>query len=76
MACRPSWRYATGGEVHESIEPEVVYDKGEVAAFVDRVATEIDREPVNASVEPSSASIDPVPGQEGRMVRQDEPIRS
>ena len=63
---------ATSGEVDESIEPEVVYDKGEVAAFVDRVATEIDREPVNASVEPSSASIDPVPGQEGRTVRQDE----
>jgi lipoprotein-anchoring transpeptidase ErfK/SrfK len=66
------WRYATGGEVDESIEPEVVYDKGEVAAFVDRVATEIDRDPVNASVEPSSGSIEPVAGQEGRTVRQDE----
>jgi lipoprotein-anchoring transpeptidase ErfK/SrfK len=66
------WRYATGGEVDESIEPEVLYDKGELAAFVEKVASEIDREPINASVEPSSASIEPVPGQEGRTVRRDE----
>ena len=66
------WRYATGGEVDESIEPEVLYDKGEVAAVVEKIAGEINREPVDASVEPTSTTIEPVPGQEGRTLRQDE----
>jgi lipoprotein-anchoring transpeptidase ErfK/SrfK len=66
------WRYATGGEVDESIEPEVLYDKGEVAGLVTTIAEEINREPVNASIEPTSSSIDPVPGQEGRTLREDE----
>ena len=66
------WRYATGGEVDESIEPEVLYDKGEVAAVVAKIAEAINREPVNASVDPTSSSIDPVPGQAGRTLREDE----
>ncbi len=66
------WRYATGGEVNESIEPEVIYDKSEVAAVVDKIAEAINREPVNASVDPTAGSIDPVPGQEGRTLRADE----
>jgi lipoprotein-anchoring transpeptidase ErfK/SrfK len=66
------WRYATGGEVDESIEPEVLYDKGEVAGLVTKIADEINSEPVNASVEPSSSSIDPVAGQEGRTLREDD----
>ena len=66
------WRYATGGEVNESIEPEVLYDKGEVAAVVDKIAEAINREPVNASVDPTAGSIDPVPGQEGRTLREEE----
>ena len=41
-------RYATGGEVDESIEPEVLYDKGEVAAIVTKIAGEINREPVHS----------------------------
>jgi len=66
------WRYATGGEVDESIEPEVLYDKGEVAGLVTKIAEEINSEPVNASVEPSSSSIEPVAAQEGRTLREDE----
>ena len=66
------WRYATGGEVDESIEPEVLYDQGEVAGLVDKIAQEINREPVNASVEPTAASIDPVPGQAGLTLREDD----
>jgi lipoprotein-anchoring transpeptidase ErfK/SrfK len=66
------WRYATGGEVDESIQPKVVYDEGEVNALIDKIVAAIDREPVDASVEPAPGSIDPVPGQEGRTVREDE----
>jgi lipoprotein-anchoring transpeptidase ErfK/SrfK len=66
------WRYATGAEVDESIEPEVLYDKGEVSGVVETIASEINSEPVNASVEPAPGSIDPVPGQEGRTLRADE----
>jgi lipoprotein-anchoring transpeptidase ErfK/SrfK len=65
-------RYATGGEVDESIEPEVLYDKGEVAEIVTKIAEAINREPVNASVDPSSGSIEPVAGQDGRTLREDE----
>jgi lipoprotein-anchoring transpeptidase ErfK/SrfK len=65
-------RYATGGEVDESIQPEVLYDKGAVAEIVTKIADAINREPVNASVEPGPTSIEPVPGQEGRTLRQDE----
>jgi lipoprotein-anchoring transpeptidase ErfK/SrfK len=66
------WRYATGGEVDESIEPKVVYDEDEVSGIVETIAGEINREPVNASVDPAPGSIDPVPGQKGRSVREDE----
>jgi hypothetical protein len=66
------WRYATGGEVDQSIEPEVLYDKGEVDALVEKIAGEINREPANASIEPGPTSIEPVPAQDGRTLREDE----
>ena len=66
------WRYATGGEVDESIRPKVVYDKGAVSEIVTKIAEAINREAVNASVEPSSASIDPVAGQKGQTLREDD----
>ncbi|CAN5160620.1 hypothetical protein BH24ACT23_BH24ACT23_09090 [soil metagenome] len=66
------WRYATGGEVAESIKPRVTYAKDEVAAFVEKVAAEVDRAPVNASVEPSSTSIDPVGAQPGQTLQREE----
>ena len=66
------WRYATGGEVDQSIEPEVLYDRAEVDALVEKIAGEINREPTNATVQPTATSIDPVPAQEGRMLREEE----
>lgn len=66
------WRYATGGEVSEALDPKVSYDKSEVAAFVERVAAEVDRDPVNASVEPTSTSVEPVKAQAGIKLERDE----
>jgi lipoprotein-anchoring transpeptidase ErfK/SrfK len=66
------WRYATGGEVDESIKPEVLYEEDEIAGIVEKIAAEINREPVNASVDPAPGSIDPVPGQKGRSLREEE----
>lgn len=66
------WRYATGGEVDESIQPKVSYDEGAVSEFVEKVAAAINREPVNASVEPTAASIEPVTEQEGLTLREDD----
>ena len=66
------WRYATGGEVDESIEPQVLYDEDEVDGLVAKIAEAINREPVNASVEPTGATIEPVAEQDGRTLREDE----
>jgi lipoprotein-anchoring transpeptidase ErfK/SrfK len=62
------WRYATGGEVEESVNPRVRYDEAAVSEFVAKVADAINREPVDATIEPSPASLDPVPGQPGRTL--------
>lgn len=66
------WRYATGGEVDESIKPHVSYDDAEISRFIDQVKADVNQEPVNASVEPSPSSIDPVQGQAGTTLREDE----
>ena len=66
------WRYATGGEVDESIQPKVSYDEGAVSEFVAKVAEAINRDPVDASVEPTATSIEPVAGQPGLSLHQDE----
>lgn len=66
------WRYATGGEVEESIKPRVVYEKGAVSEFVDKVAAEVNRDPVDATIRPSGGSIEPVPAQDGRALKKDE----
>ena len=66
------WRYATGGEIDQSIEPEVLYDKQEVSGLVDKIAEAINRDPMDASVEPTATTIDPVPSQEGLTLREDE----
>ena len=44
-------RYVSGGEVEESIRPEVAYSESAVNRFVRHVAEEINREPKNADVE-------------------------
>jgi len=69
------WRYATGGEVDKSIEPEVLYAEKEVAELVTRIAEAINRDPVNASVQPTAASLDPIPGQDGRRLKEEDLLR-
>ena len=62
-------RYVTGGDVSESITPQVKYSEPAINKFVRRVATEINREPQNASVEPSAAELIVVAGENGRKLR-------
>lgn len=65
------WRYATGGEVEETIQPTVAYSEEAIDAFVDKVAGAIDQAPVDASIEPSSSSLNKVPGQLGLTLQAD-----
>jgi hypothetical protein len=62
-------RYVSGGEVEESIRPEVAYSETAVNRFVRRVAEEINREPQNADVEASGDSLEVVAGKDGRKLR-------
>ena len=62
-------RYVTGGEVEESISPQVTYSGQAINRFVRRVAEEINREPQNADVEPSAESLEVVAGELGRKLR-------
>jgi lipoprotein-anchoring transpeptidase ErfK/SrfK len=62
-------RYVSGGEVEESIKPEVAYSEQAVNRFVRHVAEEINREPKNADVEASGDSLEVVAGQVGRKLR-------
>jgi lipoprotein-anchoring transpeptidase ErfK/SrfK len=66
------WRYATGGEVEEAIEPKVKYDQGEIASFIEQIAADVNQAPVNASVEPTAASIEQVREQTGLALRQED----
>jgi lipoprotein-anchoring transpeptidase ErfK/SrfK len=62
-------RYVSGGEVDESIRPEVAYSVPAVNRFVRHVAEEVNREPVDAGVEASGSSLEVVAGQNGRKLR-------
>jgi len=62
-------RYVSGGEVDESIAPDVAYSVPAVNRFVRHVAEEINREPKNADVEPSGDSLEVVAGENGRKLR-------
>ena len=66
------WRYVTGGEVDESIEPTVSYDEQAIDEFISTIAEDVNREPVDASIEPGPASLNVVPGEPGRTLRADE----
>ena len=66
------WRYATGGEVAEAIQPTVTYDREAVDGLVEKIAAEVNRDPVNASVDPSPGSVDPVKEQPGRVLKEGE----
>jgi lipoprotein-anchoring transpeptidase ErfK/SrfK len=62
-------RYVSGGEVDESITPQVAYSVPAVNRFVRRVAEEINQEPKNADVEASGDSLEVVAGEPGRKLR-------
>jgi len=62
-------RYVSGGEVDESITPEVEYSVPAVNRFVRKVAEEVNRDPKNADVEPSGDSLEVVAGEPGRKLR-------
>jgi lipoprotein-anchoring transpeptidase ErfK/SrfK len=62
-------RYVSGGEVEESIEPQLAYSEQAVNRFVREVAEEINRDPVDASVEPGADGLVVVKGEEGRKLR-------
>jgi lipoprotein-anchoring transpeptidase ErfK/SrfK len=62
-------RYVSGGEVEESITPQVAYSQRAINRFVRKVADEIDREPENADVEASPDGLEVVAGHDGRKLR-------
>jgi len=62
-------RYVTGGDVSESISPQMSYSEPAVNQFVRDVAAEINREPRNADVEANGASLEVVAGEDGRKLR-------
>jgi hypothetical protein len=62
-------RYVSGGEVEESIAPDVAYSVPAVNRFVRHVAEEINREAKNADVEPIGESLEVVAGENGRKLR-------
>jgi lipoprotein-anchoring transpeptidase ErfK/SrfK len=62
-------RYVSGGEVDESITPQVAYSVPAVNRFVRHVAEEVNREPKNADVEASGDSLEVVAGEPGRKLR-------
>ncbi|HEU5062481.1 MAG TPA: L,D-transpeptidase/peptidoglycan binding protein [Solirubrobacterales bacterium] len=62
-------RYVSGGEVDESITPDVTYFEPAINRFVRRVAADVNREPQNADVEPSGESLNVVAGKDGLKLR-------
>jgi lipoprotein-anchoring transpeptidase ErfK/SrfK len=66
------WRYVTGGEVDEAIQPTVSYDEGSIDEFVTKIAADVNQEPVDASIEPGPTSLNTVPGEPGRTLESEE----
>ena len=66
------WRYATGGEVEEAIDPSIDFDKSAIDEFVETVAADVHQAPVDASIEPTASSIEPVREQAGYALRQED----
>jgi L,D-transpeptidase-like protein/putative peptidoglycan binding protein len=62
-------RYVSGGEVDESISPDVAYSEAAINRFVREIAEDVDREPQNADVEPSGDSLNVVAGKDGLKLR-------
>jgi lipoprotein-anchoring transpeptidase ErfK/SrfK len=62
-------RYATGGEVNESISASVQYSQSAINKFVRRIADDINREPIDATVEPGADELVVVASKAGRKLR-------
>jgi hypothetical protein len=62
-------RYVSGGEVDESITPDIVYFEPAINRFVREIAEDVNREPQNADVEASGASLNVVAGKDGLKLR-------
>ncbi len=65
-------RYVSGGEVEESITPEVEYSVPAVNRFVRKVAEDVNREPKDADVEATGDSLEVVAGEPGRKLRDNQ----
>jgi lipoprotein-anchoring transpeptidase ErfK/SrfK len=65
------WRYASGGEVDENIEPQIVYSQKTLNDFITGVEQNVNQPAVDASVQPTATSLDPVPAQQGIEVQTD-----
>jgi lipoprotein-anchoring transpeptidase ErfK/SrfK len=66
------WRYATGGEVDERIEPTVSYSQKAIDEFIAKISADVNREPSDASLAPGPAALNVVAGEPGRTLRADE----
>jgi lipoprotein-anchoring transpeptidase ErfK/SrfK len=66
------WRYATGGEVDEEIEPSITYSRSTLNDFATGVGKNVNVPAVDASVEPTSSSLEPVQSQTGIEVQEDD----
>ncbi len=66
------WRYATGEEVDEIIEPTVSYDKGAIDEFIGVIAEDANREPVDAGIHPGASGLTISAGEPGQSLLADE----
>ena len=62
-------RYVSGGQVDESIAPQVAYSQPAINRFVRHVAAEVNREPQNADIEAGPDALEVVAGKNGRKLR-------
>jgi lipoprotein-anchoring transpeptidase ErfK/SrfK len=66
------WRYASGGEVNETIRPRIDYSEEALTDFVAKIEQDVNAEPTDASVEPGPASLNLVKGSPGYTLRTEE----
>jgi lipoprotein-anchoring transpeptidase ErfK/SrfK len=66
------WRYATGGEVDEEIEPSITYSRSTLDDFITGVGKNVNVPAQDASVTPTASSLQPVESQTGIEVQEDD----
>ena len=65
-----AFREVTGGNVDETVQPQVSYSKPAVRNFVSYVAKKVDRDPQDASISATGDSLNVVPAANGRALKQ------